>query len=305
MHAIVLVATTLNGTQPTLSAHLPDHQWLKGPLRRSNSDGAHTDHSVAHAREEMPLTMVSSLDRLSVDLWDTPIQLEPDTELVGVEYWISGSRGSTDVAVLHLVLGESDPITHVESLLRSSTEVSQHMFTQVFDNVTANDKFRRGVGVILSGETNSEEWVTVDSAIIWHAEQTPTNESLLHGRMTHSALIAAIAHFSVKSLSAQWPKDEAPRKEWEQFRDGLQLVRQNWLWPVVSMNVHAQAIYEVLRARLGVMPQVEALFSDARDYIEVQQTKAANKLNVLVAVTATGTLIVAVLQLIETLVAAG
>jgi len=282
IQSVVAFPLPARGSVPELRLKEP---WVQGPLARIDSSGAPATPVIELVREELPLTLRSTLLRHSVDLWSTPVEVRSGLNIVGLEFIASDSEMVSDILLVHLAgLHTNSNLDLVSSFTRLSRSSTKDMLKLVLVTPAINSLVARGIAVSVIENSHQDEIIAGDMTL----ELTMDSDvaKFAHGRITHLLTVCATQYFGLCFLNQIWPAALEDKHALNEFQEKFREFRHVYEWPEVSTHQHSRLIYRNLRAMLGIEATIHNYAEELRDNytaIDAQNSRLLNRYGLYVA----------------------
>lgn len=269
----VLIYPTVTTNEPPSFGE--DFTWQIGPLARLDESGMPAEPVVAKVSEELPSALQDSLDRLHIDLWDSPIQVGR-IDVVGFEYVANDDETLAPAMLLVHFISNTGNLDVIANLRSTRTKVARDFLAKIAPGLVLHPLQSRGFAVVAQAGDPS---FTVHDGVFLVESENPKLQSSLHGRLALSLQVAAAQFYSLQIGLLLWPSIDDSDATWDEFHQSMSLVSQKLVWPKISLNVDAQHLYEGIRTTLGIEASLNQVLADIDRRNQIVQAKSAQALN--------------------------
>jgi hypothetical protein len=254
-----------------------EKQWIDGTLDYITDAGVPGGVITNLIAPELPLSIRGLLDRKSVSLWRSKIAVNPQLDVVGLE-WLQFIDGLPDILLVHFAgEGNSQPIKSVftRTHLRETQELVGKLFSETVD---FHGTVSKGVAIVAENtfKYDTQTLLAKDHVLVFDA----TNDSkFVHGRCAHVLTVVAAQAFALDILNTEWPI-EASSSEMKKFIKRYLRYRHRYEWLEIFVEPDSKMIYLNLRSMLSIEPKFRNFGIEVNEFQQNRQAKSAENLNV-------------------------
>jgi hypothetical protein len=282
IQSVVAIPMATLGHSPELSI---EASWVQGPLGRIDSSGAPAKSVLDLVNDELPLPLRSTLNRQSVDLWDSPLEVNSGLNIVGLEYVLADSDIASEILLIHFAgLHKNTNLDLVSSVTRLNQSSTKDLLRQFLALPSTNLLMSRGIAVSVIESSSQDQIIAGDMTLELTADFGVAK--FAHGRVTHLLTVCASQYFGLCFLNIMWPAALNDKSALDEFQEKFREFRHVYEWPEVSTDQHSRVIYRNLRAMLGTEGIVQNYAEELRDNytaIDAQNSRRLNQYGLYVA----------------------
>jgi hypothetical protein len=255
-----------------------EKQWVDGVLDYITDAGVPGGVITNLITPEFPHSIRGLLDRKSVSLWRSKIAVNPNLDVVGLE-WLQFDDGLPDMLLVHLDgVGLYMPLSNV--FTRTHQKASQDLVNSLFsEGVDFHDTVSKGVAIVAENSFQYDQQTVLakDHVLVFDG----TNDAkFVHGRCAHVLTIVAAQAFALEVLNAEWPIDPYS-SEMKGFIKKYLGYRHRYEWLEIFVEPESKMIYSNLRSMLSIEPKFRNFGIEVNEFQQNRQATSAENLNVI------------------------
>lgn len=255
-----------------------EKQWIDGTLDYITDAGVPGGVITNLIAPELPLSIRGILDRKSVSMWRNKIAVNPQLDVVGLE-WLQFNDGLPDMLLVHLT-GEGLYVPLSNVFTRTHQKASQDLIRSLFSEpVKFHGKVSKGVAIVAenSFQFDSQTILAKDHVLVFDA----TNDAkFIHGRCAHVLALVATQAFALEILNSDWPLNSST-SQMKKFVKKYLKYRHRYEWLEIFVEPDSKMVYTNLRSMLSIEPKFRNFGIEVNEFQQNRQATSAENLNVI------------------------